>query len=229
MDPGELALYFDHTHLRPNALKQDIEQLCKEAETYGFHALCVNPYYVPQVVKRLEGSGVKVCSVVGFPLGANLMDTKTGEAVLLRGLGCDEIDMVVNVAALRNRDYDYVREEIRQVRKAVSFAVLKVIIEMAYLEKKEVEKVLAILSEEGVDFVKTSTGFGLRPTTLEDVRFLVKYSPPGLKIKASGGIRDLQTVLTFIKAGVHRIGSSSSHKIVEEFLATRSLHETDQD
>ncbi len=229
MDPGELALYFDHTLLRTNASKQDVDQLCKEAEVFGFHAVCVNPFYVPQVVERLEGIGIKVCSVVGFPLGANLMETKAGEASLLRNLGCDEIDMVVNVSALKNKDYDYVREEIKLVRKAVPFAILKVIIEMAYLDKKEVNKVLTILSEEKVDFIKTSTGFGPRPTIFEDVQFLAKHSPSGLKIKASGGIKDLQTTLSFIKAGVHRIGSSSSHKILEEFIATRNLHETDQD
>lgn len=226
MDPGELALFFDHTLLRPNALKQEVDQLCKEAESFGFHSVCVNPIYVPQVIDRLEGSSVKICSVVGFPLGANLIETKVGEATLLRNLGCDEIDMVVSISALKNKDFDYVKEEIKQVRKAVSFAILKVIIEISYLDKIEIGKVLNILSQEGVDFVKTSTGFGVRPTSLDDIQYLSKLLPPGLKMKASGGIKDLKTALEFIEAGVHRIGSSSSHKIVGEFIASRNLHET---
>lgn len=224
MTPKELSLFFDHTLLKPDTTGKDIEILCQQGISYGFYSVCVHPCQVSMVSSILKGSPVKVCSVVGFPLGANLLTTKVGETEALLKAGCDEIDMVINIGFFKDKNISYLKNEIKNVRNVSIGHVLKVIIETCYLNKEEMREIVKILIEEEVDFVKTSTGFGSRGATIDDINFLLSIASPSLKVKASGGVRGLDDTLTYIKAGVHRIGSSSSHKIVDEYV-TRNNYE----
>ncbi|MBT9164185.1 MAG: Deoxyribose-phosphate aldolase 1 [candidate division WS2 bacterium] len=218
MTPKELSLFFDHTLLKPDATREDIEKLCQQGISYNFYSLCVHPCHVPMVLNTLKGSQVKVCSVVGFPLGANLLETKVSETEALIKAGCDEIDMVINIGFLKDKNISYLKNEIKNVRNVSPGHILKVIIETCYLNREEMREIVNILREEGVDFVKTSTGFGPGGATIDDIKFLLSIASPHLKVKASGGVRSLDDALIYIKAGVHRIGSSSSHKIVDEYI-----------
>ncbi|MBT9129764.1 MAG: Deoxyribose-phosphate aldolase 1 [candidate division WS2 bacterium] len=218
MTPKELSLFFDHTLLKPDASKEDIEILCQQGINYNFYSLCVHPCYVPMVSSILKSSQVKICSVVGFPLGANLLETKVGETEALIKAGCDEIDMVINIGFFKDKNYSYLKNEIKNIRNVSIGHILKVIIETCYLNREEMREIVNLLIEEGADFVKTSTGFGPGGATIDDINFLLTISSPHLKVKASGGIRSLDDALSYIKAGIHRIGSSSSHKIVDEYI-----------
>lgn len=207
-----LAKYIDHTILKPSAVKADIELLCKEAKEYGFASVCVNPCWVPLCAMLLEGADVKVCTVVGFPLGANMSAVKAFEADLAVKQGAREIDMVINIGALKSGMLDAVRDDIRAVRDACKGQILKVIIETSYLTDEEKITASKISAQCGADFVKTSTGFSDKGATVEDVKLMAKAG--GIKVKASGGIKTKEDALKMIEAGASRLGTSSGIKII---------------
>ena len=168
----ELAKYIDHTNLKPNATREDIKKLCMEARKYGFYSVCVNPYWVNYCHSELFNSDVKVCTVVGFPLGASTDHTKAFEASEVLKNGVDEIDYVINISALKDGDYDYLRREAIAIREEASDTVIKAIIETAYLEDGEIAKVASLLDELQIDFIKTSTGFASDGARVEHIEIM---------------------------------------------------------
>lgn len=209
-----LAKYIDHTILKAVAAKEDVTKLCAEAAQYGFASVCVNPFWVSMCADLLKGSGVKVCTVIGFPLGANSSKVKAFEAELAIKEGADEVDMVINIGALKSGMLEVVKEDIAAVREASKGKTLKVIIETSYLTEEEKKTVCKICAECGVDFVKTSTGFSDAGAKAEDVKLMAEAS--GLAVKASGGIRSKEDALKMIEAGASRLGTSAGVKIVAD-------------
>jgi len=203
--------YIDHTLLKPEATAQQIIKLCEEAKEFKFKAVCVNSYFVKLAKEQLKDSGVMVCTVVGFPLGASTLETKRFEALKAIHEGAQEIDMVINVSALKSRQLDYVKEDIESLAKLCHSqkAILKVILETALLTPEEITLASKLALEAGADFIKTSTGFSSRGASLEDIRLMREATSDKIKIKASGGIKDLETAMSFIQAGAHRLGTSS--------------------
>ena len=212
---AEIAKYIDHTNLKATATRADIETLCAEARQYGFRAVCVNPSQVVNAVEFLAGSEVRVATVIGFPLGATTSLTKAREAEEAVAAGAAELDMVINIGALKEGRLDLVRDDIKAVVRAARGALVKVILETCYLTDEE--KVLACraAAEAGANFVKTSTGFGPGGATLEDVRLLRANIPPTMEVKASGGIREIEAARAFIAAGATRLGTSAGVAIVK--------------
>lgn len=211
----ELNRYIDHTLLKPQATTEDIVKVCDEALKHQFFSVCVNPYYVPVVSQQLEGSNVKVCAVVGFPLGANTPEIKSAEANLAVIEGANEIDMVINIGAMRSGDYDYVEADIQSVVNVVAGrALVKVIIETCLLTEDEKIKACQLAKSAGADFVKTSTGFSTGGATVEDIVLMRKIVGPEMGVKASGGIRDRTTAEAMIEAGATRIGAGGSLQII---------------
>lgn len=208
--------YFDSTLLKAISRKEDIEKLCSDAKKYKFKAVCINPCYVSLAKELLKDSDVKVCTVIGFPLGANTTYIKKEEVVDAINNGADEVDMVINVGALKDQNYSYVENEIKELREVSEGRVLKVIIETCYLEEDEIKKMTEICNETKVDFIKTSTGFGTRGASIEDIEIINKYKNKDLKIKASGGIREKKDAEKYIELGVNRIGTSNAVKMMEE-------------
>ncbi len=206
----------DHTLLKPNASKEEISLLCEEAKKYEFVAVCVNPHYISLCKELLNGSDVKIATVVGFPLGANTKEVKAFETINAIKNGAQEIDMVINIAALKNKDYHVVMDDIKAVVDAAKDdAIVKVIIETCLLTDDEKKKACEISLEAGADFVKTSTGFSTGGATVEDVKLMKSIVGDKMEVKASGGIRDLETANKMIEAGATRLGTSSGIKIVE--------------
>ena len=201
--------YVDYTCLKPNATIRDIEALCNEALKYHVASVCVNPYYVPLVAELLKDSNVEVTAVVGFPLGANTTRVKALEAIEAVEDGATEIDLVININALKNGEYDYVKEEIEEIRDSINGKTLKVIVETCYLTEEELKKMVEICNETFVSFIKTSTGYGTRGVSLEDIDTINKYKEEFLEIKASGGIKDLDLVDALLERGVTRLGMSN--------------------
>lgn len=215
----DIARFIDHTLLKPDATEEMIENLCDEARKYNFYAVCINPYYVKLVKKILRNSNVKIATVIGFPLGANTGKIKALEAEESIRDGADELDMVINIAALKNKDYDKVKEDIEEVvKKAKGNALVKVIIETCLLTEDEKVRACNLSLEAGANFVKTSTGFNGKGATVEDIRLIKSVVGNKMKIKASGGIRDYETAIKMIEAGANRIGASSSVKIVQDSI-----------
>ncbi len=216
----ELNRYFDHTLLKPEATEDDINKLCGEAREYGFYAVCVNSCYVPLAAELLEGSDVKVTSVVGFPLGTCSMDVKAFETEWVCSEGAKEIDMVIHIGALKEGRYDYVRQDIATiVAVAIEYnAIVKVILETCLLTDEEIVKACELSMEAGASFVKTSTGFSKEGATARHVALMKKTVGSNLQVKASGGIRDLAKVREMIEAGAERIGASASVEIFKESL-----------
>ncbi len=213
--PSDLLKYIDHTQLKPEATREQIERLCKEAKEYGFYGICVNTTWVAYCAKLLRGSGVKIACVVGFPLGAMDSRAKAFEARRAIEDGADEIDMVINVGALKSGDLKLVEEDIRSVLRACrSTTVTKVIIETCLLTDDE--KVIAsqISKKAGADFVKTSTGFSTAGATAHDVALIRRTVGPEMGIKAAGGIRTFEDAKLMIQSGATRLGTSASVKIV---------------
>lgn len=211
----EINKYIDHTNLNNTATLKDIEKLCNEAIKYKFASVCVYPYYVTLAHNLLKKSNVDVCTVIGFPSGMSTTDTKVFEAINAVENGADEIDMVINISALKNKDYDYVKNEIEEIRDAIDGKVLKVIIETCLLTKEEIVKMTEICNETFVNFIKTSTGFSDYGARVEDVELINKYKNDVLEIKASGGIRSFEAASDMINAGATRLGTSSGVKIME--------------
>ena len=210
----DIAKYIDHTLLKPTAQRKDIEKLCTEAKEYNFASVCVNPCWVSYASKLLQGTSVKVCTVIGFPLGASDSEVKAFEAKTAIKQGASEVDMVINIGALKAGEYDLVKKDIQAVRAASVGKVLKVIIETSYLTDEEKQKVCQICAECGADFVKTSTGFSDGGATVNDVILMDAASGDKVKVKASGGIRTREDALKMIEAGASRLGTSSGTKIV---------------
>ena len=206
---------FDHTILKADATRKDVKRVCDEAMAYSFCSVCVNSYYVPYVANLLHGSDVKICSVVGFPLGAMSTRAKALEAKIAVMDGADEIDMVINVGALRDRDYSVVLEDIKAVKEACGENVLKVIIETCLLTDDEKVKACELAKEAGADFVKTSTGFSSAGAKVEDVRLMRETVGPDMGVKASGGIHDKEFAKELVDAGANRLGTSATIEIVE--------------
>ncbi len=216
-----IAHRIDHTLLKPEATQQQIETLCKEALENKFASVCVLPYYVPVCAQILKDSGVKVCTVIGFPLGATLTEAKLAEAHAGLKNGATELDMVINISALKNKSWLYVQNEIDALAKKSheNNAILKVIIETCLLTEEEKIKACELVTNAGADFIKTSTGFSTSGATIEDVVLLKNHVGEKVMVKASGGIRDLQTAAAMIEAGADRLGTSSGVKIVHEQLS----------
>jgi deoxyribose-phosphate aldolase len=218
MTPLELAHYIDHTVLKPDAAEQAIQQLCVEARQHRFVSVCVQPCWVSLAAALLEDSGVLVCTVIGFPHGANTTVVKAFEAEEAIRQGAQELDMVINVGAVKSQQMQAVERDILSVVSVAHDvgAHVKVILECALLTLPEKRLVTEIVAGSGADFVKTSTGFGPHGATVEDVRLLREIAGERCGVKAAGGIRDLQTALAMIEAGADRLGTSASLAIVRE-------------
>lgn len=211
------ASYIDHTLLKADAVEKDIKKLCKEAKEYGFFSVCINPCFVKYAKKQLKNSEVKVCTVIGFPLGSNTSKVKIYEAKKAIADGADELDIVLNIGKFKEKKYNYIIKELSKIVKLCNNKVItKVIIETCYLSKEEILKALEVIYAAGVDFVKTSTGFGTCGAKLDDVKMMREACKDKLEIKASGGIKTLEQVEQFILAGAERIGTSSGINIVNE-------------
>lgn len=216
MDNQNLAQMIDHTLLKPEATKEQIRTLCEEAKTYGFCSVCVNSGYVKECAEILKSSGVKVCTVVGFPLGAMSTAAKAYEAKTAVEDGASEIDMVVHVGMIKSRDWEYVRNDIRSVVEASGKeAIVKVILETCLLTDPEKKKVCQIAKEAGAAFVKTSTGFSAGGATLEDIRLMRETVGETMGVKASGGVRDAAFAKELVNAGATRLGASAGIAIVK--------------
>ncbi|MGF3066021.1 deoxyribose-phosphate aldolase [Facklamia sp. P12950] len=213
----ELNKYIDHTLLNANATKDQIKQICQEALEYQFMSVCINPVWVTYASDLLKDSDVKVCTVIGFPLGANTSSTKAFEAKEAVKNGASEIDMVINIGAAKAADWETVEEDIRQVVQAVPEEIIvKVIIETSLLEKEEKVKACLAAKAAKADFVKTSTGFSIAGAVKEDIALMRSTVGETMGVKASGGVGDKETALIMIEAGANRIGASKGIKIVSE-------------
>jgi deoxyribose-phosphate aldolase len=219
---SDLPARIDHTILRPEATRADIQRLCEEAKRYAFHVIFVPPCYVAEAVETLAGTNILVGIPVGFPLGGHTTATKVYEATEGVRYGATIVDMVINISRLKSGDDDAVRADIAEVVQATRTAEHKVILETCYLTQQEKLTACRLVVEAGADYVKTSTGFGAGGATVEDVA-LFKHAVAGrVKVKASGGIRNLATTVAMLEAGDDRIGSSASVKIIEEWSQPHS-------
>ena len=222
MNNLELAKMIDHTILKADATQSDIEKLCEEAKKYNFASVCVNPYWVPLASDLLKNSTVKVCTVIGFPLGATSSESKAYETEIAILQGADEVDMVINVGAMKNNKTDIVEKDILSVVNSARKTgksqnkniIVKVILETCYLTKDEIKNACICAKNAGADFVKTSTGFGTGGATVEDVSLMKETVGETMQVQASGGIRDYETAIKMIEAGATRLGTSSGISIV---------------
>lgn len=221
----EIGKYIDHTNLKMDATSKDIAKLCQEALEYNFETVCVHPCYVALAKEFLEGSNIGVCTVVGFPLGMNTPKTKAYEAIDAIEQGADEIDMVINVGALKDKDYDYVKSEIEEIRDSIDGKTLKVIIETALLTDEEIIKMTEICNETFVNFIKTSTGFQNEGANVQNVKLINKHKGEVLEIKASGGIKTYKQMNELINAGATRIGTSNGVYIATHINECDCHHE----
>ena len=216
MEGSEVAVLIDHTILSPDITEKDVEIKCKEAKEYNFASVCVNPNYVKFVANKLKGSNVKTCTVIGFPLGESTSETKSFAAKNAVKNGADEVDMVINIGAVKSAAWDVVEADIKAVVKAVKRNTLvKVILETCYLDENEIKQACKAAQSAGADFVKTSTGFGTHGARVEDVELMKESVDEEMGIKASGGIHSLEEAVEMLDAGATRIGASSGVEIVE--------------
>ena len=209
MTNKEIAHYIDHTLLKPVATWEQIDELCKEAIEYETASVCIPPNYIARV-KGKYGATLPVATVIGFPLGYESSEAKLNECKVALADGADEIDMVIDITAVKNGDYDAVTEEIRAMKKLCGGHILKVIVETCYLTEEEKIAMCKAVTDAGADYIKTSTGFGTAGATLEDVKLFKKHIGPDVKIKAAGGIRTKEDMESYIAAGCDRIGCSST-------------------
>ncbi len=216
LNKNMLASLIDHTLLKATATSEEIRTYCRQAVEYKFASVCVNPCYVKLVAENLKGSEVKVCTVVGFPLGANTPEVKAFEAARAVEEGAREVDMVINIGALKEGNIGYVEDEIREVVKASKGALVKVIIENCYLTEEEKVQACEASKRAGAHLVKTSTGFGSGGARAEDISLMRRTVGEAMGVKASGGVKSLRDAITMLEAGASRIGTSSGNSIVEE-------------
>ena len=213
---NNVANMIDHTILKAFAATEDVKDICKEAKEHNFFSVCINPTHIELVKKELEGSNVKVCTVIGFPLGANTPEVKAFETKDAIAKGADEVDMVINIGALKDKNYDLVLRDIKAVVDAADKkALVKVIIETCYLTDEEKKIACELSVKAGTDFVKTSTGFGTGGSTPQDIKLMRDVVGPEIGVKASGGVRNLNDAEAVINAGASRIGASASVAIVK--------------
>ena len=205
----------DHTVLKPETQEEAVIKLCKEALEFNFASVCVNPTFVELCAGLLKGSEVKVCTVIGFPLGANTKEVKGFEALDAVNKGAEEIDMVINIGALKDKIYDYVYEEIKYIKECCKGRLLKVIIETCLLTDEEKVKACELSVKAGADYVKTSTGFSTGGATASDIALMRKTVGPDLGVKASGGVRSYEDMVNMVEAGATRIGTSSGPKLMK--------------
>lgn len=211
-----LASFIDHTILKADATEQQVLDCCRQARENGFASVCINPVHVPMAAAQLAGSGVKVCTVIGFPLGASSSEVKAFEASVAVREGAEEIDMVINIGALKDEKYDFVENDIQSVVKASGKAIVKVIIETCYLTDEEKVKACKLAVKAGAGFVKTSTGFGPAGATVSDVALMRATVGNDIGVKAAGGVRSLKDAVEMLEAGASRLGASSGIKIIGE-------------
>ncbi|MDD7887333.1 deoxyribose-phosphate aldolase [Flavivirga sp. 57AJ16] len=217
--------YIDHTLLKANATANDITMLCEEARLHKFFSVCINSCYVFFAKEKLLDSNIKICSVVGFPLGAMSTKAKVAEATLALKNGADEIDMVINIGLLKSKNFDGVQKDIEAVKKCMPNNILKVILETCYLDESEITKASELAIQSGADFIKTSTGFGPGGVTLEDVKLIKDVCLNSTtKIKASGGIKNYKTALKYINLGVDRLGTSSGIEILKDAFSNSNYY-----
>ncbi|WP_406614825.1 deoxyribose-phosphate aldolase [Mycoplasmopsis hyopharyngis] len=210
----------DHTFLKPNATKADIDKLIAEAKKYEFKTICINSSWIPYCKKELAKTTIGITSVIGFPLGACTSATKAFEAKEAIKLGADEIDMVINIGKFKDHEYEYVLQDIKEVKKACGKNTLKVIVETALLDEEEIKKITEIVMESGAEFIKTSTGFSTRGASVRDVEIMKSVCGDKLLIKAAGGVSSFADMEAMVKAGANRFGTSRSVAIIEGKPAT---------
>lgn len=215
MNAKEILSKIDHTQLKATATWEDICKLCEDAVSYGTASVCIPPSYIARVREQF-GAKLNICTVIGFPLGYATTETKVFEAKDAVEKGANEIDMVVNLADVKNRDFDKVYEEIAAIKEAVGEHILKVIIETCYLTEEEKIELCKAVTKGGAEYIKTSTGFGTAGANLEDIRLFKKYIGKNVKIKAAGGIRTLDALEQYLKEGCSRIGTSSAVALLKE-------------
>lgn len=213
MDKFEMLQYVDHTQLKAVATWNDIQTLCEEALEYKTASVCIPPCYIKRI-QDTYGDKINICTVIGFPLGYSTTTAKVEECKQALVDGCNEFDMVINISDVKNGDFHKVEEEILTLKKTIGDKILKVIIETCYLTEEEKIALCKAVTNAGADFIKTSTGFGTSGATLEDIKLFKKYIGPGVKIKAAGGVKNLEDLEAFIKEGCSRIGTSSAVKLV---------------
>ncbi len=213
METKEMLQYIDHTLLKPVCTWDEIETLCKEALSYHTASVCIPPSYVKRA-REAFGPELPICTVIGFPLGYNPAEVKACEARTALRDGADELDMVINLGDVKNRDFDKVYEEIRALRETAGSRILKVIVETCYLTRDEKIRLCEIVTKAGADYIKTSTGFGTAGATMEDILLFKEHIGSSVKIKAAGGIRTREDLEAFIQAGCSRIGTSSAVKLL---------------
>lgn len=208
--------YFDHTMLAPQATSTDIDKLIKEAIKYDFKSVCIAPSYIKYAKEQLAKTDVLICTVIGFPLGYNATSVKVYETKIALDHGADEIDMVINIGRFKNKEYEYVLNEIKAIKEVCGNKVLKVIVETALLTNQEIKTITEIVLKSSADFIKTSTGFSFRGASFEDVEIMKSIAQDKLLIKASGGIKTGEDALKMIKLGASRLGTSKTVQIIEE-------------
>lgn len=213
METKEMLQYIDHTLLKPVCTWDEIETLCKEALSYHTASVCIPPSYVKRA-REAFGPELPICTVIGFPLGYNPAEVKVCEARTALRDGADELDMVINLGDVKNRDFEKVYEEIRALRETAGSRILKVIVETCYLTRDEKIRLCEIVTKAGADYIKTSTGFGTAGATMEDILLFKEHIDSSVKIKAAGGIRTREDLEAFIQAGCSRIGTSSAVKLL---------------
>ena len=213
METKEMLQYIDHTLLKPVCTWDEIETLCKEALSYHTASVCIPPSYVKRA-REAFGPELPICTVIGFPLGYNPAEVKVCEARTVLRDGADELDMVINLGDVKNRDFEKVYEEIRALRETAGSRILKVIVETCYLTRDEKIRLCEIVTKAGADYIKTSTGFGTAGATMEDILLFKEHIGSSVKIKAAGGIRPREDLEAFIQAGCSRIGTSSAVKLL---------------
>lgn len=215
-EPARIAQMIDHTLLKPNAKREDVKKVCDEALKYGFASVCVNPSYIGFVADQLKGSKVAPCCVIGFPLGATLPEVKAFETETAITNGAKEIDMVINIGAVKSGEWDLVKKDIERVVWASrGRALVKVILETCLLTKEEIVQACQVSKQAGVDFVKTSTGFSTGGALVEDVKLMRDTVGPNIGVKASGGVRDYKSAQAMIQAGANRLGTSAGVDIMK--------------
>ncbi len=212
----EYNKYIDHTNLKAFASLEDIVKLCSEANYYKFKSVCINPAYIETAKELLKGTDILICTVIGFPLGQNTTDVKVFEVTDSISKGADEVDVVLNVAEMKNKNYDYILNELKEIVKAADGVLVKLILETCYLTDEEIIKACKLATEAKVDFVKTSTGFGTGGATVEAVKLMKENIADNMQVKASGGVRTKDDFLKMIEAGATRIGTSNGVQIMEE-------------
>ncbi|KDE42951.1 deoxyribose-phosphate aldolase [Metamycoplasma hyosynoviae] len=217
----EYNKFFDHTLLSPQATSAEIDELISQAIKYNFKSVCIAPSYIKYAKEKLAKSDVLICTVIGFPLGYNATSVKVYETKIAIQHGADEIDMVINIGRFKNKEYEYVLNEIKAIKQECGDILLKVIVETALLTTEEIEKITEIVLQSGAEYIKTSTGFSFRGASFDDVKIMKKVAKDKLLIKASGGIKTGKDAIEMVKLGANRLGTSKTVQIYEDILGNK--------